>query len=50
MRRVATSNAQITLAFGFAIPFCSYMIYNFFAPGGVMQNYKASSGAYMNYA
>ena len=26
------------------------MIYNFFAAGGVMQNYKSSSGAYMHYA
>ena len=26
------------------------MIFHFFAPSGVMQNYKASSGAYMNYA
>ena len=26
------------------------MIYHFFAPSGVMQNYKASSGAYMNFA
>ena len=50
MRRLGNSNAQITLAIGFCVPFCSYMIYNFFAPSGVMQNYKASSGAYMNYA
>ena len=25
------------------------MIYQFFAPSGVMQNYKASSGAYMHF-
>ena len=50
MRRLANTNAQLTLALGFLVPFCSYMIYNFFAPSGVMQNYKASSGAYMHYA
>uniref|UniRef100_A0A7S3HY61 Uncharacterized protein n=1 Tax=Favella ehrenbergii TaxID=182087 RepID=A0A7S3HY61_9SPIT len=50
MRRVGATNAQLFLTVGFAIPFCSYLIYNFFAAGGVMQNYKTSSGAYMNYA
>ena len=50
MRRVATGRAQISLVVAFAVPFSTYMLYNFFAPGGVMQNYKASSGAFMNYA
>ena len=50
MRRTANSNAQIALTLAFGVPFCSYLIYNFFAAGGVMQNYKASSGAYMFYA
>ena len=49
MRRQAVANGQITMSLLFLIPFGSYMIYNFFAPGGVMQNYKASSGAYMAY-
>ena len=50
MRRVAATNAQMFLVVGFGVPFCSYLIYNFFAANGVMQNYKTSSGAYMNYA
>ena len=50
MRRTAVANSQIALACLFAVPFCSYMVYNFFGAGGVMQNYKASSGAYMAYA
>ena len=50
MKRVATTNAQLFMVAGFGVPFCSYLIYNFFAAGGVMQNYKASSGAFMNYA
>ena len=50
MRRTASGNAQLSLALLFVIPFSSYMIFNFFAAGGVMQNYKASSGAYMAYA
>ena len=50
IRRYAVANAQLTLAMGFFVPFCSYMIYHCFAAGGVMQNYKSSSGAYMNYA
>ena len=50
MRRTAVVNAQITMVGLFAVPFASYMIYNFFAAGGVMHNYKSSSGAYMNFA
>ena len=49
MRRQGNVNAALILATAFSIPFCSYMIFNFFAPTGVMQNYKASSGAYMSY-
>ena len=49
MRRVGVANAQIFLVVGFTTPFATYLLYNFFAPGGVMQNYKASSGAYLNY-
>ena len=50
MRRLGSVNAQICLATAFCIPFSTYLIYNFFAANGVMQNYKTSSGAYMNYA
>ena len=49
IRRQGNVNAQLILSMSFAIPFCSYMIYNLFAPAGVMQNYKASSGAYMSF-
>ena len=49
MRRTGTGYAQAALAMAFVFPFGTYMIYNFFAPSGVMQNYKASSGAYMNF-
>ena len=50
MRRLSNAHAQRVLAIGFAFPFGCYMVFNFFAAGGVMQNYKSSSGAYMNYA
>ena len=50
MRRIATSRAQIALALGFGGPLVGYLIYHFFAPNGVMQNYKTASGAYMNFA
>ena len=50
MRRVASTNAQLIWVGMFSVPFCSYLIYNFFAAGGVMQNWKSSSGAYMYYA
>ena len=49
MRRAGTGYAQAALCMMFGLPFCSYMIYNFFAPSGVMHNYKASSGAYMSW-
>ena len=49
MRRAGTGYAQAAMVMAFGFPFCTYMLYNFFAPGGVMQNYKASSGAYMNF-
>ena len=38
------------MALLFALPLGSYMIYNFFAANGVMQNAKASSGAYAYFA
>ena len=36
MRRIASTNAQLFMVGIFAMPFCSYLIYNFFAAGGVM--------------
>ena len=42
--------ARFILGAGFAAPFCAYIIYNSFAPTGVMQNHRASAGAYMYFA
>ena len=50
LRRVGAVNAQMIMSIGVMVPFSAYLIYNFFAANGVMQNYKTSSGAYMNYA
>ena len=38
------------MGFGFALPFSMYIIYHLMAPHGVMQNFRASNGAYMNWA
>ena len=50
MRREVTSRASLSLGFLVAAPLSGYLIYNLFAPNGVMQNYKASSGAYLYWA
>ena len=50
MRKMGAVNAQLILGVAFALPFSSYMIWNLFSSSGVMQNYKASSGAYMHFA
>ena len=42
--------ARFILGAGFAAPFCAYIIYHSFAPTGVMQNHRASAGAYMYFA
>ena len=47
MRRDIAAKASVTLGFLDAIPLSSYMLYHLFAPSGVMQNHKASSGAYL---
>ena len=47
MRRNVTVRASLTLGVAFAVPCSMYMVYHLFAPAGVMQNYKASSGAYL---
>jgi hypothetical protein len=50
MRRNVTVNVSLALGTLFAVPLGSYMIFHLFAPAGVMQNNKATSGAYMYWA
>ena len=50
IRRDITSRAQLSLACLVMGPIALYFVYNFFAPNGVMQNHKASSGNYMYWA
>ena len=47
MRRNVTSRVSLSLGVLAAVPLSMYMVYHLFAPSGVMQNYKASSGAYL---
>ena len=49
MRREVAARASIFLGAIVAFPLSFYLIYHLFAPGGVMQNYKAASGGYMNW-
>ena len=46
MRKTANARVSLMMSAGAIIPLTTYLIYNFFAPRGVMQNYKASTGAY----
>ena len=50
MKRDTNARAQVFMTIGLAIPLGAYLIYHWFAPSGVMQNYKASTGAYGYYA
>ena len=50
IRRDVAARASITLGMLVALPLSTYMLYHLFAPHGVMQNYKASSGAYLYWA
>ena len=50
MRRATNANVRLTLSTMLALPLSTYLIYNFFAASGVMQNHKASSGAYGYFA
>ena len=50
IRRDVAARASITLGFLVAAPLSAYMVFNMFAPHGVMQNHKASSGAYLYWA
>ena len=49
LRKNVTVRARLLLGLSFAFPFGLYFIFNLMAPGGVMQNHRASSGAYMNF-
>ena len=46
IRKDVFSKVSLSLATMVGVPLSFYMIYNMFAPSGVMQNMKASSGAY----
>ena len=50
IRADTTAKSRLGLAVLFAIPYASYMMYHMFAPTGVMQNFRASNGAYMYFA
>jgi hypothetical protein len=50
MRRDVTTKVSLCLGTAFAFPLGAYMIYHIFAPYGVMQNHKSTSGAYMFWA
>ena len=50
IRLDSSAKSRLVLGVAFAVPFATYMLYGFLAPGGVMQNHRASSGAYMYYA
>ena len=45
-----TARARTMLGFLFAVPFSCYFIYHTMAPSGVMQNHRASNGAYLYWA
>ena len=49
MRRDVNSRASLYMGLGLCIPLSVYMIYHLFAPAGVMQNHKSSTGAYAYY-
>ena len=46
IRKDVMGKVSVSLGFLVAAPLSVYMLYNCFAPGGVMQNVKASSGVY----
>ena len=50
IRRDITSRAQLSLTLLVMSPVAMSFIYHLFAPNGVMQNHKASSGNYMYWA
>ena len=50
MRREIAGRVSLFWGTLVALPMCSYMLYHLFAPHGVMQNHKTSSGAYIYWA
>ena len=50
IRLDSSAKSRLVMGVAFAVPFATYMLYGFLAPSGVMQNHRASSGAYMYYA
>ena len=49
IKREVNSRVTVALTLLFGLPLSAYLIHGWFAPSGVMQNYKASSGAYMDF-
>ena len=47
IRSDITNKARLMLGVGVGIPFLTYLIYHMYAPSGVMQNHRASNGAYL---
>ena len=47
IRADQVGRARFGLQLAFAVPAAAYMIYHTLAPSGVMQNARASQGAYM---
>ena len=50
MRRDVAARVSLFWGTVVAVPLSIYMLYHLFAPHGVMQNHKTSSGAYMYWA
>ena len=42
--------ARLILGTAFAFPFSVYLLYHTLAPYGAMQNFRATNGAYLNWA
>ena len=49
IRKAKHVNARLAIGLSVAFPLSLYFMYHTVAPTGVMQNHKASSGAYMNF-
>ena len=49
LRKSVTTRARLLLGLAFAFPFSCYFVYHLVAPAGVMQNHRASSGAYLSF-
>ena len=49
IRKTVSARSRLFLGAAFGVPFTFYFVFNWFAPGGVWNNHRAASGAYMNY-